>query len=142
MKRIEYPGVALALLMLLAASGCGKSENSRSETSELKRLSGTYELVRSEVTFVGQPMMELLPPETTGEMTISAERIITQDMTVKGIEVSIKGSFELNLDDQMMMVDNDHMDLISKVKYMWEGGLLVTSVNTGTYFEKDFWRKL
>lgn len=132
----------LPLLLSMGIVGCGKKEAVGDGQTELSKLVGDYELFRSEITFVGQPKMDLLPPDTTGEMTISSNRKIVQSMVVKGTRVNVSGTFTLNLDDRMIMIDNDQTDIISKLKYEWDGNMLVTSIDVGTYFEKDFWKKM
>ena len=129
---------SVLLLCGLVVLGCG-----RAEESDTEELVGTYNLFKAEVKFVDQPMQVLVPPTISGTMTISSDQTITQTITVYGTTVYIEGTFEILEDENVMLVDNETSDLISKITYTYTGdGILTTTVDVGTYIEKDFWQKL
>lgn len=155
--------IAIALLLSAFMTGCGADEDevddilyeSEAEVeisvpyeeeddveSLYKELVGTYELVKSEVTYVDQPKKVFEPPQVTGNMTISSDQEIIQKYQVLGISAFAKGTFEILIDEGIMVIDNELVDLTSKATYTWDGEILTTTANFGLYVEKDFWRKL
>jgi hypothetical protein len=106
-----------------------------------KELVGTYDLYRAEITYVDQPKRVFEPPEISGTMTISSKQKITQNLEVLGVSISLKGTFEILSDEKTMVIDNEGIDLISKPTYTWDGKNFTTTLDVGTYVEKDFWRK-
>ena len=138
--------IAIALLLSAFMIGCGADEDegddilyeSEAEVSVpyeeeddveslYKELTGTYELLKSEVTYVDQPKEVLEPPQVTGNMTISSDRKITQKYQVLGISVFAKGTFEILPDEGIMLIDNELVDLTSKATYTWDGKILTTT---------------
>lgn len=153
--------IAIALLLSAFMTGCGADEDevddilyesevevsvpdeSEDDVESLyKELVGTYELVKSEVTYVDQPKEVFEPPQVTGNMTISSDQKITQKYQVLGISVFAKGTFEILPDEGIMLIENELVDLTSKATYTWDGEILTTTLKVSTYVEKDFWRKL
>ncbi len=141
--------ITLLLILSISLTGCGGDENiidSRNPAEDsverlYKELVGTYDLFKAEVTYVNQPKLVLEPPKIAGTMTISSDQKITQDISVSGVSVSVSGIFEIRPDEKLLLIDNDQSDLISKLTYTWDGEILTTIVDVGTYVEKDFWRK-
>ena len=141
MEKINFILTIVITVMLIGfMTGCGEDEDDDSRL--YKELTGTYNLYKAELTYVGQPKLTLEPPEVVGSMTISSDQRITQKLEVFGISVSITGTFEILPDDGVMLIDNENVDLISKANYTWDGNVLTTTLDTGGYIEKDFWRKL
>lgn len=93
------------------------------------------------MTFVGQEKQVLEPPTATGTMTISSDQRIVQNIEVNNIAITVSGAFEIRPDEGIMLIDNDNLDFISKPIYTWDGEILTTTLDTGTFVEKDFWRK-
>ena len=121
-------------------TGCGGDED---DVDTLYReLVGTYELFRAELTFSDGSEIVLEPPDITGRMTISSNRRLTQEIEVDGNSVVVKGSFEILLDEGVIEITNETVDLISKPTYTWDGSIFTTTLDAGTFIEKDFWRKL
>ena len=141
--------ITLLLILSIFLTGCGGDEsiidslNPAEDSVErlYKELVGTYDLFKAEVTYVNQPKLVFAPPKIAGTMTISSDQEITQDISVSGVSVSVSGTFEIRPDEKLLLIDNDQSDLISKLTYTWDGEILTTIVDVGTYVEKDFWRK-
>lgn len=134
----------LTIITLIA--GCGADDdNELTEEEKLEQLYselvGTYSLIKSEVTFTNQPTQTFVPPEAEGTMTITSDQRITQEFEVFGIRISLKGSFEINIEESILIIDNDDLDLDSIPIYTWDGETLTTTLDAGTFVEKDFWRK-
>ena len=141
MKKINLILTLVIVVMLNGfIAGCGEDEDDDSRL--YKELIGTYNLYKAEITYVGQPKLLLEPPDIVGSMTISSDQRITQKLQVLGISVSVSGTFEIRPYEGIMLIDNKNSDLISKATYTWDGGILTTTLDVGTYIEKDFWRKL
>ena len=133
--------IGVVLICNFLIIGCGADEGD--ETEDLyKELVGTYNLFKAELTYPNQPMLVLVPPDISGTMTISSDQKLTQTLSVFGITVSIGGTFEIRPDEKVLVIDNDTTDLISKPTYTWDGSVLTTTLDTGAFLEKDFWRKL
>ena len=141
MKKISLI-LTLVITVMLSSFiiGCGEDEDD--ESGLYKELTGTYNLYKAEITYVGQPKLVLEPPDVIGSMTISSDQRITQKLQVLGISISVSGTFEIRPDERIMLIDNESVDLISKANYTWDGEVLTTTLDAGTYVEKDFWRKL
>ena len=141
MKKINLILMLVIIVMLSSfITGCGRAEDDESRL--YKELTGTYNLYRAEITYVGQPKLVLEPPDVIGSMTISSDQRITQKLQVLGVSISVTGTFELLPDEGVMLIDNETSDIISKPTYTWDGGVLTTTLDAGTFIEKDFWRKL
>lgn len=145
-NHIFFFSIALTVILSSLIIGCGGDDDIELETqSELdllyEELVGTYDLFRAEVTFVGQEKQVLEPPTATGTMTISSDKRIVQNLVVNGIAISVSGTFEIRPDEGIMLIDNAESDLISKPTYTWDGEILTTELDAGTFVEKDFWRK-
>lgn len=131
--------ITLLLVLSVFLTGCGADED---DVENLyKELVGTYDLFKAEVTYVNQPKLVLAPPNITGTMTISSDQKIVQKIQVSGVFVSVSGIFEIHPDEKLLLIDNDQSDLISKLTYTWDGEVLTTTGDAGTYVEKNFWRK-
>ena len=141
--------ITLLLILSTFLTGCGEDEsiidslNPAEDSVEglYKELVGTYDLFKAEVTYVNQPKRVLEHPQITGTMTISSDQKIAQKINVSGISVFVSGTFEIFVDKKLLSIDNDQTDLISKLTYTWDGEVLTTTIDVGTYIEKDFWRK-
>ena len=132
--------IVMAVLWIGFTTGCGEDED---DVDRLYReLTGTYNLFKAELTYADGPKLTLEPPEISGSMTISSDQKVTQNLEVLGIFVSVSGTFEIGLDEGVMLIDNDASDIISKVTYTWDGEILTTTLDAGGFIEKDFWRKL
>lgn len=141
MKKINFILTIVMTVMLIGfTTGCGEDEDDVDRI--YRELTGTYNLYKAEITYVGQPKLTLEPPDVVGSMTISSDQRMTQKLQVLGVSVSTSGTFELHPDEGIMLIDNDTVDLISKATYTWDGGILTTTLDAGTYVETDFWRKL
>ena len=137
MKKTSF-FILIALILSFFMIGCGADED---EVDNLYNdWVGTYDFFKAEVTYVNQPKLVLEPPQVVGTMTISSDQKITQNIFVSGVSVSVSGTFEIRPDEKLLLIDNDQSDLISKLTYTWDGEIL-TTVDVGTYIEKDFWRK-
>ena len=141
MKKINF---ILTLVMTITLSsfmtGCGEDENDVDRI--YRELTGTYNLYKAEITYFGQPKLTFEPPDVVGSMTISSDQKITQKLQVLGVPISVTGTFEIRPDEEIMLIDNETSDIISKPTYTWDGSVLITTLDTGTFIEKDFWRKL
>ncbi|MCY4402512.1 MAG: hypothetical protein OXD54_08050 [Candidatus Poribacteria bacterium] len=145
-KHIFFFSIVFAVILSSLIIGCGGDDDNELETkSELdilyEELVGTYDLFRAEVTFVGQEKQVLEPPTATGTMTISSDQRLVQNLVVNDIAISVSGTFEIRPDEGIMLIDNEESDLISKPTYTWDGEILTTLLDAGTFVEKDFWRK-
>ena len=142
--------IILLLILSIFLTGCGREEsiidilNPAEDSVErlYNDLVGTYDLFKAEVTYVNQPKLVLEPPQISGTMTISSDQKIAQEINVPGVSVSVTGTFEILVEEKLLLIDNDQVDLISKILYTWDGEVLTTTIDVGTYIEKDFWRKL
>ena len=105
-------------------------------------LVGTYNLFKAELTYPNQPLLVLTPPQISGTMTISSNQRLTQTISMFGTVVSASGTFEIREDENLLIIDNDTSDLISKSIYTWNGSVLTTTLDVGAFVERDFWRKL
>ena len=105
-------------------------------------LVGTYELFRSELTFPDGDDIVLEPPDISGRMTISSGKKMTQEIEVYDISVVVEGTFEIFPGEGVIEIDNEAVDLISRPTYTWDGSIFTTTLDIGTFIEKDFWRKL
>ena len=126
-------------------TGCGGDEDDVDTLyvdTLYRELVGTYELFRGELTFPDGSEIVLESPNITGRMTISSNRGLTQEIEVDGNSVVLKGSFEILPDEGVIEIDNETVDLISRATYTWDGSIFTTTLDVGTYIEKDFWRKL
>ena len=140
--------IAIALLLSTFMTGCGTDaedvnslhEGEDNVESLYKELVGTYDLFKAEITYVGQPKLILEPPKVVGSMAISSNQKITQKLQVLGTAVFITNTFEILPDEGVMLLKNE--DVTAKATYTWDGEILTTTVDTGLYVEKDFWRKL
>ena len=157
-KYLHWQSLALLLILSVFLTGCGADENTVDSltTAEdnaednvednveslYKELVGTYDLFKGEVTYVDQPKLVLVPPQVSGTMTISSDQKISQKIKVSGVSVFLSGTLEILVDEKLLLVDNDQTDVISKLTYTWDGEILTTVIDVGTYIEKDFWRKL
>ncbi len=141
MKKINFILILVMTMMLNSfMTGCGEDEDDVDRI--YRELTGTYNLYKAEITYVGQPKLTLEPPDVVGSMTISSDQKITQKLEVLGVPVSVTGTFEIRPDEGVMLIDNETSDIISKPTYTWDGGVLTTTLDVGTFIEKDFWRKL
>ena len=141
MKKRKFFSIVLVIAFSLQIVACGMGEDD--EADDLyKELVGTYNLFKAELTYPNHPMQVLFPPDISGTMTISSDRKIIQHLSVFGVSVSVGGAFEIRPDENVFLIDNESTDLISKPIYTWDGSVLTTTLDTGTFVEKDFWRKL
>ena len=143
MKKAHFFSIFIVIIFGGLIAGCSEFNLGGNDTDDLyKELVGTYTLFKAEVTFTGKSTQLLVPPDISGTMTISSDQKITQTLSVLGTIVSVKGSFEILLDEKVMTIDNETSDLISKAIYTWDGSVFTTTLDTGAFIEKDFWRKL
>lgn len=135
------------VLLAVSLTACGSDDRVVSAEDELEKLyrelTGTYDLFRVEVTPAGEAeALVLEPPEVKGTMTIHSDQRLSQSVELEGItSATLRGTFEIRLDEEIMLVDNEDVDLISKISYTWDGTVLTTTLDAGTFVEKDFWRK-
>ena len=143
---VNGDGTVNILDLVLVAQHLGESIDPEDEVSDVeslyKELVGTYDLFKAEITYVDQPKLVLEPPKVVGTMTISSDRKITQKLQALGTSVFATGTLEILPDEGVMLIDNEAVDFISKSTYTWDGEILTTTLDTGLYIEKDFWRKL
>ena len=140
--------IVITLLLSAFMTGCGEDEDDVDSLykdednveSLYKELVGTYDLFKSEVTYVDQPKLVLEPPKIAGTMTISSDQVLTQRFEILGVSVFAKGTFEILPDKGVILLKNGNTT--SRATYTWDGEILTTTLSTGTYVEKDFWRKL
>ena len=130
--------------LVLVAQHLGESIDPKNEAdikSLYKELVGTYELFKSEVTYVDdQSELVLEPPEFAGTMTISSDQRITQKF---GGEIgfgSRTGTFEILTDEGILLIKDD--DVTIRATYTWDGTILTITINAPEHVEKIFWRKL
>ncbi len=140
--------ITLLLILSVFLTGCGVDEDDvenlhkEDDVENLyKELVGTYDLFKAEVTYVNQPKLVLAPPNITGTMTISSDQKMVQKIQVSGVSVFVSGTLEIRVDEKLLLIDNDQTDFVSQGPYTWDGEILTTTVDVGTYIEKDFWRK-
>ena len=132
--------ILLVLTIVGFIASCG-GDDEVDELDELySELVGTYDLFRAEVTFVNEPSQIFEPPDAEGTITITSDRRIIQDIVFFGESVSIKSSFEINLDESKLIINTDGIDLVSESIFTWNGDILITT-DIGIFTEKDFWRK-
>ena len=106
-----------------------------------KELVGEYDLFKAEITHDGKPKEILEPPTVSGTMTITSNQKITQDLEVDRVSVTLTGTFEILPDERVVLIDNEGSAIISKATYTWNGKIFTTTLDAGTFIEKDFWRK-
>ena len=135
------------VLLAMLLTSCGSDDRVLSGEDELEKLyrelTGTYDLYRVELTVAGETETVIFePPEIEGTMAISADQRIVQSVEVEGFSsASLRGTFEIHLDEGLMLIDNEGIDLISKATYTWDGTVLITTLDVGAFVERDFWRK-
>ena len=141
--------IVITLLLSALMTGCGEDEDDVDTLYEgeddveslYKELVGTYDLLKSEVSEDGAKLV-VEPPKVAGTMTISSDQKIIQKLQVLEVSGFATGSFEIFLDERVMLIDFETVDIISKVTYTWDGEILTMAVDAGTYVGKHFWRKL
>ena len=142
--------IAIVLLLSVFVTGCGEDEVSdvenlyEDEVSDVeslyKELVGTYELFKSEVTYVDQPKEVFKPPQFAGTMTISSDQRITQKF---GGEIgfgSRTGTFEILTDEGALFIKDG--DVTLRAAYTWDGTILTIAIIAPKHVEKGFWRKI
>ena len=130
--------IANIMFSAIFMAGCGDDEDDNANLYE--ELVGNYELIRAEITYEDGSESVVKPPEVTGRMTISSDRKITQEYELYNTPVNATGTFEIHQDKEIIEINQG--DLIVSLTYTWDGSVLTTTVDIGTYIEKDFWRKL
>lgn len=142
-KRSLIFSIVLVIAFSSWIIGCGGDDTEGDPLDELyKELVGTYDLFKAELVYPDQPTQVFVPPVVSGTMTITSNRKLTQTLAVFGVTVSVSGTFEIRPDENVLLIDNETTDLISKPTYTWDGSVLTTTLDTGAFAEKDFWRKL
>lgn len=140
--------IAIALLLSAFMTGCGADEADVDTLDEgeadvdtlYKELVGTYDLLKSEVTFVDQSKLVLEPPKFAGTMTISSDQRITQTFEGQVGYGSRTGTFEILPDEGVIVIKDD--DVTLRATYTWDGTILTITINVPDHVEKIFWRKL
>jgi len=134
--------------MLLYSCEYDKEDNKDSKDNTVskadrlyKELTGIYKIVKSQLTYTDQTKLILEPPDINGTMTITSSRKITQKLTVYNKTVEVKGTYEINPDEGIMLVNNEPSNVKSSMAYTWDGEILTTTVILQTLTEKDFWRQ-
>lgn len=130
--------------LVLVAQYLGESIDPEDETdveSLYKELVGTYELFKSEVTYVDdQSELVLEPPKFAGTMTISSDQRITQKFGGQIGFGSRTGTFEILTDEGVLLIKDG--DVTVRSTYTWDGTVLTITINAPDHVEKIFWRKL
>ena len=141
---VNGDGTVNILDLVLVAQHLGESsdpEDAADVESVYKELVGTYELFKSEVTYVDdQSELVLEPPKFAGTMTISSDQRITQKF---GGEIgfgSRTGTFEILTDEGVLLIKDG--DVTVRATYTWDGTVLTITINAPDHVEKIFWRKL
>ncbi len=142
--------IAIVLLLSVFVTGCGEDKVSdvenlyEDEVSDVeslyKELVGTYELFKSEVTYVDQPKEVFKPPQFAGTMTISSDQRITQKF---GGEIgfgSRTGTVEILTDEGALFIKDG--DVTLRAAYTWDGTILTIAIIAPKHVEKGFWRKI
>ena len=151
-KRNSIFSIGIVLLVSGLLISCGQDTDgteklniisTESATDKLyKELVGSYNLFKAELTYTDQPTRVLVPPDISGQMTITSDQKMIQTVVVFGTGLSVSGTFEIRPDEKTLLIDNDNSDIISKTAYTWNGAVLTTTLDTGAFVEKDYWRKL
>ncbi|MDE0686099.1 MAG: dockerin type I domain-containing protein [Candidatus Poribacteria bacterium] len=141
---VNGDGTVNILDLVFVAQHLGESIDPEDEAdvkSLYKELVGTYELFKSEVTYVDdQSELVLEPPKFAGTMTISSDQRITQKF---GGEIgfgSRTGTFEILTDEGVLLIKDG--DVTVRATYTWDGTVLTITITAPDHVEKIFWRKL
>ena len=123
-------------------AGCDGEDDENGVNTLYDELVGTYGLFRGELAFLDGSAVVLEPPDIAGNMTVSSDRRITQEVEAYGNSLTIEGTFEMFPDEGVIEIDTKDVTIISKPTYTWDGSVFTMTVNVGTFIQKSFWRKL